>query len=472
MRFDVVVIGGGHNGLTCACYLAAAGLKVRVVERRAVVGGAAVTEEFHPGFRNSTASYTVSLLNPQVIRDLRLAEHGLRIVERPFSNFVPLPGGRSLKFGGDVAATQAEVARFSARDAERLPAYYARLDRLADQLKQWVLRAPPNLGGPLIVEGWRDLVAGAQLLLQMGRLPREGQRDLVDIFTKSAGDWLDSWFESEPLKAVLGWDSIVGNYASPYASGSAYVLLHHCFGEVNGRAGKWGHAIGGMGAITQAMAAEARARGVTVTVDAPVARVLVEHGAAVGVELASGETIPARAVAANVNPKLLYQRLLDPAALPAEFNEAMQRYKCGSGTFRMNVALSELPDFAALPGRQPQPHHASGIVFAPSLGYMDAAWHSAVEQGYAAKPVVEMLIPSVVDDTLAPKGAHVASLFCQHFRFDLGILVDIERDAAPDTVKVLCRFRRLEPQVIKENAHLGMILSKQGRRNHDQQSYG
>jgi phytoene dehydrogenase-like protein len=415
---DVVVIGAGHNGLTCACYLAAAGLKVRVVERRSVVGGAAVTEEFHPGFRNSTVSYTVSLLNPKVIRDLKLAEHGLRIVERPFSNFVPLPDGRSLKFGGDLAATQAEVSKFSTRDAERLPAYYARLDRVADQLKQWVLRAPPNLGGPFVIEGWRDLVAGAQLLLQMGRLPREGQRDLVDFFTKSAGDWLDSWFESEPLKAVLGWDSVVGNYASPYAAGSAYVLLHHCFGEVNGKSGKWGHAIGGMGAITQAMAAEARARGVEITVDAPVRAVLVERGAAVGVELASGEVVRARAIAANVNPKLLYQGLIDAGELPSEFNEAMQRYKCGSGSFRMSVALRELPDFSALPGRAPQPHHASGIVFAPSLAYMDAAWHSAVAHGHAARPIVEMMIPSVVDDSLAPAGAHVASLFCQQFKPD------------------------------------------------------
>jgi len=418
MAVDVVIIGAGHNGLTCACYLAAAGLKVRIVERRSVVGGAAVTEEFHPGFRNSTASYTVSLLNPKVIRDLRLAEHGLRIVERPFSNFVPLPDGRSLKFGGDLSATHAEVAQFSPRDAERLSAYYARLDRLADQLKQWVLRAPPNLGGPLVIDGWRDLVAGAQLLLQMGRLPREGQRDLVDIFTKSAGDWLDSWFESEPLKAALGWDAVVGNYASPYAAGSAYVLLHHCFGEVNGKPGKWGHAIGGMGAITQAMATEAQARGVEITIDTPVRRVVVERGAAVGVELESGEVIRARGVAANVNPKLLYERLLERSDLPVEFSEAMQRYKCGSGTFRMNVALRELPDFSALPGTQPQPHHASGIIFAPSLAYMDAAWHSAVAHGHATQPIVEMLIPSVVDTTLAPKGAHVASLFCQQFKPD------------------------------------------------------
>ena len=412
---DVVIIGAGHNGLTCACYLAAAGLKVRVVERRHVVGGAAVTEEFHPGFRNSTASYTVSLLNSQVIRDLKLAQHGLHIFERPFSNFVPLMDGRHLKFGGDDTLTNSEVAKFSPRDAERLPGFYARLDRLADQLREWILQSPPNLGGSLVVQEWRDVVAAAKLLLQIGRLPRQGQRDLVDVFTKSAGDWLDSWFESEPLKAVLAWDSIVGNYASPYAAGSAYVLLHHCFGEVNGKRGKWGHALGGMGAITQAMAAEARARGVRIDVEAPVARVLVESGRAAGVELDSGEVVRARAVAANVTPKLLYQKLVDSSELTSEFIEAINRTKYGSGTFRINVALSELPDFAALPGTLAQPHHSSGIIFGPSLGYMDRAWHDAVALGFSREPVVEMLLPSVVDDSLAPAGAHVASLFCQHF---------------------------------------------------------
>lgn len=437
---DVLIIGAGHNGLTCACYLAAAGLKVHIVERRGVVGGAAVTEEFHPGFRNSTASYTVSLLNPQVIRDLRLAEHGLRIVERPFSNFVPLPDGRALRFGGDVAATQAEIACFSARDAERLPAYYARLDRLADLLKKWVLQAPPNLGGPLVIEGWRDLVAAAKLLLQFGRLPREGQRDLVDVFTKSAGDWLDSWFESDPLKAVLGWDSVVGNYASPYASGSAYVLLHHCFGEVNGKPGKWGHAVGGMGAITQAMAAEARSRGVVITLEAPVARVVVEDGAATGVELADGSVVRARAVASNVNPKLLYQRLLAAADLPPEFVEAIGRYQCGSGTFRINVALAELPDFIAAPGTSAQTHHASGIVLGSSLDYMDRAWLDAEEHGHARLPIVEMLIPSVVDNTLAPRGQHVASLFCQQFdpQADWDRLKPAAVDAIFDVVQAHC----------------------------------
>lgn len=441
---DVIIIGAGHNGLTCACYLAAAGLKVRVVERRAVIGGAAVTEEFLPGFRNSSASYTVSLLNPRVIRDLKLVERGLRIVARPFSNFLPLPDGRFLKFG-DPAATAAEVAKFSARDAAALPGYFEWLNRLADELKQWLLRAPPNLGGPFVVQGWRDAAAAARLLLQFGRLPREGQRDLVDLFRRSAGHWLDATFESAPLKSVLGWDAIVGNYASPYAAGSAYVLLHHGLGEVDGRAGQWGHAIGGMGRITELMADEARARGVRIDVDAPVERVIVERGAAVGVALASGERIRARAIVANANPKLLYQRLVERAALPDDFAQAIDGYRCGSGSFRINVALSELPDFACLPGTGAQPHHASGILFAPSLDAMDRAWRDAEAQGFARTPIVEMLIPSVVDDTLAPKGTHVASLFCQQFKpdADWDNLKDSAVQAIFDVVQSYCpNFRR------------------------------
>lgn len=442
---DVIIIGAGHNGLVCACYLAAAGLKVRVLERRPVVGGAAVTEEFLPGFRNSSASYTVSLLQAKVIRDLRLIERGLRIVERPFSNFVPLPDGRFLKFGGDAAASAAEVAKFSPRDAERLAAYYARLDRLAQMLKRWVLEAPPNLGGPLLVEGWRDALAAARLLWQFGRLPEDGQRDLIDAFTKSAGHWLDATFDSEPLKAVLGWDAVVGNYASPFAAGSAYVLLHHCFGEVNGKPGIWGHAIGGMGRITELMAEEARARGVRIDLEAPVAQVLVERGRAVGVRLESGAELQARAVAANVNPKLLYQRLIDRAVLPESFAAAIERYRCGSGSFRINVALAELPQFACLPATSAQPHHASGIVFAPSLAYMDRAWHDAEANGFAAQPIVEMLIPSVVDESLAPKGAHVASLFCQQFKpdADWDALKPRAVEAIFDVVQAYCpNFRR------------------------------
>jgi phytoene dehydrogenase-like protein len=452
---DVLIIGAGHNGLTCACYLAGAGLSVRVLERRAVVGGAAVTEEFVPGFRNSSASYTVSLLNPQVIRDLRLGERGLRIVERPFSNFVPLPDGRFLKFGGDLSASAAEVAKFSARDADALPAYYARLDELADLLRQWVLRAPPNIGGRMVVQSWRDAVAAARLLLQFGRLPLAGQRDQVELFTRSAGHWLEAMFDSEPLKSVLGWDSVVGNYASPYAAGSAYVLLHHSLGEVNSKRGQWGHAIGGMGRITELMADEARARGVQIDVNSPVERVIVEGGRAMGVALAGGEEIRARAVASNVNPKLLYQRLIESSALPLDFAESIDRYKCGSGSFRINVALSELPDFSCLPGTQAQPQHASGILFAPSLRYMDQAWRDAEERGFSRAPMVEMLIPSVVDDSLAPKNAHVASLFCQQFKPDadwdklkdhaVQAIFDVVQSYCPNFRRSLLGYRALSP---------------------------
>ncbi|HEU4621762.1 MAG TPA: NAD(P)/FAD-dependent oxidoreductase, partial [Burkholderiaceae bacterium] len=244
-RYDVVIIGGGHNGLVCAAYLAAEGLSVCIVERRSIVGGAAVTEEFAPGFRNSIASYTVSLLHPRVIRDLRLIQHGLRIVERPFANFLPLPSGQCFRLGGGLAATQAEVARFSARDAERLPAYYAMLDRAVAALRELNVRTPPAVGAHARTGDW---LAGLQAAMTMRGLDAATRRDLLDLFTRSAGDLLDAWFESDPLKAALGWDSVVGNFASPYAPGSAYVLLHHVFGEVNGKSGTWGHAIGGMGA--------------------------------------------------------------------------------------------------------------------------------------------------------------------------------------------------------------------------------
>jgi phytoene dehydrogenase-like protein len=413
-RFDAVVIGGGHNGLTCAAYLAGAGLSVCVLERRAVLGGAAVTEEFHPGFRNSTASYTVSLLNPRVIRDLRLVQHGLSIIERPFGNFLPLPDGGYLKVGGGLAATQAEVAKYSQRDALRLPDYYAMLDGVADVLRELVLATPPNVGG-----GVHALLDAWKVAKRFRTLDLAGQRDVLDLFTKSAGDVLDRWFESGPIKAAFGFDAVVGNFASPYTPGSAYVLLHHVFGEVNGKRGQWGHARGGMGSITHAMARECAARGVVLCTGAAVRRVIVEAGCATGVELASGEVVPATRVVANVNPKLLFEQLVAPEHLPADFRARIAGYRCASGTFRMNVALSELPDFTVLPGKAAAPHHASGIVIAPSLAYMERAYFDAKTSGWSSAPIVEMLIPSVVDDSLAPPGMHVASLFCQHVHPDL-----------------------------------------------------
>ena len=407
---DVILLGGGHNGLVCAAYLARAGLKVTVLERRGVVGGAAVTEEFHPGFRNSVASYTVSLLQPKVIADLDLHGHGLRIVQRRRNNFLPLPDGRYLLTGGGRTAD--EVAKFSRRDAEALPAYEARLEAIADVLRALALQPPPNVtdGGwwAALPELWR----GARLGRRLHALDATLRQELLDLFAVSAAEYLERWFESDPIKALFGFDGIVGNYASPYAPGSAYVLLHHVFGEVNGTKGAWGHAIGGMGAITQAMAASARAAGAEIRTGAGVREVLVERGRATGVVSEAGETLRARAVVANVNPKLLYQRLLPAAAVPAPTRERMANWRCGSGTFRMNVALSRLPDFQALPG--PGDHLTAGIILAPSLDYMDRAWRDAREHGWSREPVVEMLVPSTLDDSLAPPGMHVASLFCQH----------------------------------------------------------
>ena len=407
---DVVILGGGHNGLVCAFYLARAGLKVTVLERRSVVGGAAVTEEFHPGFRNSTASYTVSLLNPRIAADMDLARHGLHIVDRRMSNFLPLEDGRHLAAG--PGRTQAEVAKFSRRDAERLPAYEARLERVAEVLRALVLETPPNLPDGGWLEALPEMLKAGRVARRLGGLDLTARRDVLDLFTKSAGDWLDGWFESDPVKALFGFDSVVGHYASPYTPGSAYVLLHHVFGEVNGVKGAWGHAIGGMGAITQAMAAACIEQGADIRLDAPVAKVLTVHGRAVGAVTEGGQIVRARAVVSNLHPRLLFDRLVDPAIVPADFRDRMAGYRSGSGTFRMNVALSELPRFSACP--EPGDHHTAGIILAPSLDYMDRAHAQARLDGWSARPIIEMLIPSTLDATLAPRGAHVASLFCQH----------------------------------------------------------
>jgi phytoene dehydrogenase-like protein len=438
---DVLVIGGGHNGLVCAAYLAAAGLKVTVLERRAVVGGAAVTEEFHPGFRNSVAAYTVSLLNPKVIRDLELAKHGLRIVERKLANFLPTEDGRYLAAGG--ARTHAEVAKFSAADAGRLERYGERLEAIADVLRTLVLETPPN-----VVEGsWSaalpELLRAGRLGSRLSKLDMSLRRELLKLFAASAGDYLEEWFESDPIKALYGFDGIVGHYASPYSPGTAYVLLHHCFGEVNGKKGAWGHAIGGMGAITQAMARSAATRGADIRVGSAVREVIVERGRAVGVVTEGGETFRASAVVSNLNPKLLYLRLIDPAALPQEFRERIAQWRCGSGTFRMNVALAALPDFTCLPGKAAADHHTAGIILAPTLGYMERAYFDARAHGWSRQPIVEMVIPSTLDDSLAPPGRHVASLFCQHVAPQLpnGESWDAHRESVADLmIETVDRF--------------------------------
>jgi phytoene dehydrogenase-like protein len=422
---DILIIGAGHNGLVCAYYLAERGLKVTVLEARSVVGGAAVTETFHPGFRNSTASYTVSLLHPKVIADMRLYAHGLKVVLRKVDNFLPTLAGDYLLAGRD-GLTRREIARLNPADGENYDAYAAALHSVVGILRQWLLRAPPNAGGRLA-----DLIALLSLGNSVRGLALEEQRHLVDFFTKPAADILTRYFRHELVQALFGFDAVVGNYASPYAPGSAYVLLHHMFGEAAGVQGAWGHAMGGMGAITQAMAKAAREKGVDIRLDMPVDEIIVERGRAVGVS-AGGAAHRAQAVVAGVNPKLLFTRLLPAGAVAPEIERRMANWQCESATFRMNVALSELPRFAALPDKGG--HLTAGIILAPSLAYMDRAYLSARTDGFSKEPIIEMLIPSTLDSSLAPAGAHVASLFCQHFPYDVPGSWDARRDEAADAI--------------------------------------
>ncbi len=456
--YDALIIGGGHNGLVCAFYLARAGLKVRVLERRHVVGGAAVTEEFHPGFRNSTASYTVSLLRPKVIADMKLHDRGYRIIERTISNFFPFPD-TYLTLGGGTARTQEQFARFSQRDADAYPAYDAALEKVAQVLRDLALKTPPNAGG-----GIRALLSGAAQGWPIAKMGIEQQRDLLEIFTKSARDFLGGWFEDDHVKSAFAFDAVVGNYAGVSTPGSAYVLLHHVFGEVNGKYGAWGHSVGGMGAITQAMARACADAGVEISLEAPVAKVLTEGGKVAGVRLESGEEIAAKIVAANVGPALLYRQMVDAADLPADFKRRIDTFKTGSGTFRMNVALSELPDFTVFPGKDKAEHHTAGIIIAPGMDYMDQAFIDAQQFGWSKRPIVEMKLPTTIDDSLAPPGQHIASLFCQQFAPTLpnGKCWDDAREEVADLIidTVTAHAPNFKASIIARQIHSPLDLER------------
>jgi len=430
-QYDAIVIGAGHNGLVCAGYLARAGLKVKVVEKRGVVGGAAVTEEFHPGFRNSVCSYVVSLLHPQVIADLELHAHGLTILDRPSGYLCLLPGGTSLQLPRDVEVAKREIARLSPRDADA----YAKLDRelceIGMALQSVMAEPPPNFGGGL-ADLWQALKLGNKLRALPGPL----QAALAELMTASIGDYLEARFEREEIKGALGFEGVIGNFASPYHPGTAYVLLHHMFGEVNGEPAAWGHAVGGMGAITQAMARSAQTRGADIETNAPVREIIVEGGKAKGVVLTDGRTIRAGIVAGNVHPQLLFLKMMDGGLLPEDFRRRITHWRSRSATFRMNLALSELPRFSSLSGDNDAAHLKGSINISPSLGYLQRAFDEARAAGWSKAPVVSINIPSVLDDSLAPKGAHVASLFCQHFDFALpeGKSWDDEKARAADLI--------------------------------------
>ncbi len=454
LKYDVLIIGAGHNGLVCASYLAQQGKKVKVLEKNEQVGGAAITEEFYPGFRNSVASYTVSLLNPKIISDMSLFAHGLKIIDRPAPNFLPIDDDRYLQIHRELSSTQAEVAKFSSNDAKILPEYYCMLESVADVLRALVLTSPVEIKGSL-----NNIVNGLKTVNLFRKLTQHQREDVVDLFTKSAKEILDRWFESDYIKAVFGFDAVVGNYASPETPGSAYVLLHHVFGEVNGVKGAWGHAIGGMGSITQAMKSSVESIGVDIEINTPVSKVLIEGDRAVGVRLDNGREVYAKNIVANINPKLLFSELVDRDVLDDRFFTRISSYRCGSATFRMNVALSELPSFTCKPGNNQQLHHESGIIIAPTMDYMTRAFFDAKALGWSKKPIVEILIPSTIDKTLAPDGKHVASLFCQHFDYHLpdgsswddvrdqaaASIIDVVTDFAPNFADAIIATQILSP---------------------------
>lgn len=406
---DVIVIGAGHNGLVCAAYLARAGLSVRVLEARHCIGGAAITEEFHPGFRNSVYSYSVSLLHPGIIADLRLEENGLEIMERPAGSLSLLPDGH-LQLTRDPDQARAEIARFSRRDAERIDAFEEQIAVVARAVRSLAVKAPPNFGG-----GWRDALNLLQAGNHLRKLDSRHQIVLTELMTRSLGDHLDSWFEGDALKGLLGFEGVIGNFADPYQGGTAYVLLHHAFGEVKGRAGAWGIARGGMGAISESIATVARRHGVQIETDAPVAKILVDNNTARGIVTEDGREYYARTIAANIHPQLLLTKLLERDALPEDDQRRIDAYRSHSATFRMNVALSELPRFSSLPAGEDF-HFKGAIELCPSLGYMQTAYREAKESGWSSQPIISMQLPSTQDDSLAPPGGHVASLFCQHFQ--------------------------------------------------------
>ena len=427
MTKTVTIIGGGHNGLVCAAYLAKAGLQVTVVERRPVLGGAAVTEEFHPGFRNSIASYTVSLLHPQISADLNLARHGLRIIPRRINNYLPLPDGDAFVAWPEPELLQREIARFAVSDIDNLRHYNQLLAAVVPVIRDLLLQTPPAVHAGGITDLWKLY----SMSRRFHRLNLEQKQFLLNLFSRSAGEILSDQFDGKPLQAWLGFDAIVGNYASPYTPGSAYVLLHHGLGEVNGKSGNWGHAVGGMGAISQAIMREAEQAGVRFRVDSEVRNVIIDNQQAGGVVLASGETLQSDMVVANVAPPVLFLQLIDQDLLDPELRRHFTNYKCRSGSFRMNLALSELPQFTT---RTVDHYLEAGIIIAPDLEYMDRAYLDARQYGWSHRPVIEMLVPSTIDTTLAPPGRHVASLFCQQFDPGLGSYWNDHKENVADRI--------------------------------------
>jgi phytoene dehydrogenase-like protein len=412
--YDVIIIGAGHNGLVTAAYLARAGMRVLVLERRELVGGTCVTEEVWPGFKVSTAAYVNSLLRPEIIRDLELKKHGFAMLPRNPSSFTPFPDGRYLMLGPDAELNRREISKFSTRDAEALPRYEAMLERIADFLEPTLMQTPPNPWS------WhpRDLWQLARLGWRFRKLGPAG-KDAIEILTGAARDILDRWFESEQLKVTLATDAIIGAMAAPSMPGTAYVLFHHVMGECDGVRGVWGYVRGGMGGITQALAAAARQHGAEIRCNASVGRILVRDGRVTGVALADGTELVAPRVASNADAHVTFLQLLDPKELPAEFVAAIKNIDYSSASLKINVALSEPPDFTALPGKEIGPQHRGTIHICPTLDCMERAYDDAKYGRPSQTPVLECTIPTSADSSIAPLGKHIMSMFIQYAPYKL-----------------------------------------------------
>ncbi|MFN8624248.1 MAG: NAD(P)/FAD-dependent oxidoreductase [Chloroflexota bacterium] len=426
-RYDAVVIGGGHNGLVSAAYLARAGMRTVVLERRHVLGGAAVTEEIVPGFRFSVFSYVVSLLRPEIIRDLQLPRHGLRIL--PLDGTLTPLDGDFLWRTDDGDQTRRELRRWSATDAEAYGEYGRLMVDMARFVKPILGLVPLDPQRPDIT----DALGLAGLLRDFGRLPRRQQQAFIGLMTMSAADFLDQWFETDPLKATMSASGIIGTFLGVRSPGTAYVLLHHYMGEIDGAFRAWGIPEGGTGGVSEAIGRAAEALGAEVRTNAPVARILTRGGRATGVALESGEEIEARAVLASTDARVTFLDLLEPGTLPEDFADDIRRFRFRGSSGKVNLALDGLPHFTCLPGTGE--HLRGAISFSPSVDYMERAYDDAKAGRFSRRPYIDMIIPTLVDPQMAPPGKHVMSCFVQYAPYQLAEGTwDDQREAFGDAV--------------------------------------
>ncbi len=410
--WDAVVVGGGHNGLTCAAYLARAGQRVCVLESRDVLGGAAVTEEPWAGYKVSSAAYVVSLLPPQIIDDLRLRDFGYRVSIIEPDYYLPYRDGTSLTIWSDAARTAGEIASRSSADAAAYLEFDEYFERVARLLRDLMLVTPPDLT-------LRDLPEWLKVGARLRRWTRRDIVDVVRVFTMSAADFLDEWFTDEKVKGALATQALVGAWGGPMSPGSAYVLMHHWVGEVEGHGGAWGWVHGGMGALSEALAASARSQGAHIRTGAPVRAVLLEGGRARGVELVGGEVVRAHRVVSAAHPVTTYLDLVGEAHLPAEVTQAIRRYRSRSGSVKVNLALDRLPVPSAWTGEVPGDPHRGVISISPSVEYLERAWDDAKYGRTSAEPYVELVLPTVLEPGLAPSGKHLALCFTQFGPYNL-----------------------------------------------------